>query len=154
MCWVPLINKPIKLITNTLILDHPHKLESFNSMYSVFNTTTATPQWIQALMEDASSSLSAIEVIKNVYKLPRVKQSILYLHAAAGHPNLPTWLKAISQENYNSWLFSRRLQCKKKIPKLEETQLGHRRGAWKQVCSMRQCPPANPYPPQVLNTSG
>ena len=103
MWQVPLIDKPTNLNTNTLILDHPTKLKSLNSLYIV-NTTMATQQPIQALIDYAQSSLSlAMEVINNVYELPSIEQSIWYLHAAAGHPELPTWLKAISRGNYNSW---------------------------------------------------
>ena len=97
-------------------------------------------------MEYAASSLSAMEVINNVYKLPSIKQSIRYLHAATGHPKRPTWLKAISQGNYNSWPLLTVHNARKYFPKLEETQLGHMRGARQGVRSTHQCPPANRNP--------
>ncbi len=39
----------------------------------------------------------------NVYSLPLISRVIIYLHAAAGFPTKPTWLKAIANSNYKSW---------------------------------------------------
>ena len=117
MWQVPLIDNSTNLNVNILILDRPTKLEFLNSLYIV-HTTKATRQHIQALMEYASRSLSAMEVINHIYKLPSIEQSIRYLHAAAGHPKLPTWLKAISQGNYTSWPLSHRPQRKKVLPRI------------------------------------
>ena len=40
------------------------------------------------------------EAIANVYELPSTEQIIRYLHACAGFPTRPTWLKAIKGGNY------------------------------------------------------
>ena len=45
---------------------------------------------------------AAAEAINNVYKLPRIKLSIRYLHEAAYSPPKATWLKAIQKGNYLS----------------------------------------------------
>ncbi len=41
--------------------------------------------------------------INNVYNLPSTKQSIRYLHAAAGFLVKSTWMQAIKAGNYVTW---------------------------------------------------
>ncbi len=63
-----------------------------------------------------------------MYKLPSIKQTVQYLHAAVGHPTEDTWLKAIWKRNYNSWPLIDTKTVRKYLPELEETQFGHMRG--------------------------
>ncbi len=78
-----------------------------------------------------------MEHINNVYELPSIKQTVRYLHAAAGHPTKHTWMKAIAQGNYNSWPLINVWNVRKYFPESEETQLGHMRGARQGVGSTR-----------------
>jgi hypothetical protein len=50
---------------------------------------------------------------------------IIYLHAAAGFPTKPTWLKAIANGNYKSWPGVTTANVKKHFPESIETQKGH-----------------------------
>jgi hypothetical protein len=119
---VPLIEQPISLNTNTLLLDHPTKLENLNSLYDV-TTTKKTREHIRTILGRTT------EHINHVYELPSIEQTVRYLHAAAGHPTEELWLKAIDKGNYNSWLLINTKNVRKYFPELEETQLGHMRGS-------------------------
>jgi hypothetical protein len=61
----------------------------------------------------------------NVYSLPSISWVIIYLHAAAGFPTKPTWLKAIANGNYKSWPGVTTANVKKHFPESIETQKGH-----------------------------
>jgi hypothetical protein len=50
---------------------------------------------------------------------------IIYLHATAGFPTKPTWLKAIANGNYKSWLGVTTANAKKHFPESIETQKRH-----------------------------
>ncbi len=63
-----------------------------------------------------------------MHKLPSIKQTVQYLHTAAGHPTEDTWLKAIRKGNYNSWPLIDTKTGPKYFPESEETQFGHMRG--------------------------
>jgi hypothetical protein len=39
----------------------------------------------------------------NVYSLPAIKNSVRYLHAAAGYPTKDTWIAAVKAGNYSTW---------------------------------------------------
>jgi hypothetical protein len=76
--------------TGTLLLDHPHKHDCLNLLYEVESTTT-TREPINTIMLQTIGQ----EYIHNVYKLPSIKPTIRYLHAAAGFLVEETLLKAI-----------------------------------------------------------
>ena len=133
---VPLVENPTNLNTDTLILDHPTKFASLNSLYEVI-TTTATRERVSTLMGQATAVPCPREHINNVYELPSIEQTVRYLHAAAGHPTKYTWLKAIARGNYNSWPLINVRNVRKHFPESEETQLGHMRGARQGVRSTR-----------------
>ncbi len=65
--------------TDTLLLDHPHKHDCLNSLYKVESITT-TREHINTIMLQTIGR----EYIRNVYKLPSIKQTIRYLHAVVG----------------------------------------------------------------------
>jgi hypothetical protein len=87
---VPLVPDVRNLNTDTILLDHPLGHLSLHTMYEVANTTL-TCQHIDAI----SLLAHRREYIHNVYKLPSLKLTICYLHAAAGFPPKSTWLKAV-----------------------------------------------------------
>jgi hypothetical protein len=117
---LPLVENPVNLNTNTLLLDHPAKLQSQNQLYTV-QTTKHSQKHIRALL----SCTNKEEYIHNVYKLPSIERTVRYLHAAAGHPPEDTWAKAARHGNYNSWPLIDTKNVRKYFPELEETQLGH-----------------------------
>jgi len=61
----------------------------------------------------------------NVYNLPLMKQSIHYLHAAAGFPVESEWIKAIKAGNYVSWPELTAETVHKHCPESDETQKGN-----------------------------
>ena len=69
---VPLVENPTNLNTDTLILDHPTKLASLNSLYEVI-TTTATRERVNQLMGQATEVPCPREHINNVYELPSIE---------------------------------------------------------------------------------
>jgi hypothetical protein len=133
---VPLVANPQNFNEDTLILDHPTKLESLNSLYTVI-TTKATRDRISQLLGQSTTVARPMEHINNVYELPSVEQTVRYLHTAAGHPTKDTWMKAVARENYNSWPLINVQNVRKYFPESEETQLGHMRGARQGVRSTR-----------------
>ena len=87
---VPLVKHPTNVNVNTLLLDHPTKLENLNSLYKV-QTTQATQELIRSLLGQATTVPCPTEHINNVYELPSIEQTVRYLHAAARHPTKHTW---------------------------------------------------------------
>jgi len=65
------------------------------------------------------------EEANNVYNLPSTKQSIHYLHAAAGFPVKSEWIKAIKAGNYVIWPELTAEAVHKHFPESDETQKGH-----------------------------
>ncbi len=141
---VPLVKHPTNVNVDTLLLDHPTKCENLNSLYNV-KTTRATRECVRRLLGQSTAVPCSMEHINNVYELPSIKQTVRYLHAAAGHPTKNTWMKAIARGNYNSWPLINVRNVRKYFPESEETQLGHMRGARQGVRSTR---------PSVFSTLG
>jgi hypothetical protein len=75
-----------------------------------------------------------IEAINNVYKLKTKPELVWYLHACAGFPTKPSWIKAIKNGKYASWLGLTVKAVAKHFPESEETMKGHGRktksGLW------------------------
>ncbi len=117
------MDKPDNLNTDTLLLDHPTQLKNLNKLYEV-QTTQKSRLHICALLARTDKE----EYVHNVYELPSIKQTVQYLHAAAGHPTEDTWLKAIRKRNYNSWPVIDTKKVRKYFPESEETEFGHMRG--------------------------
>jgi hypothetical protein len=117
--WLPLIENPVNLNTDTLLLDHPTELQSQN-LYTV-QTTKHGQKHIRALLSRTNKE----EYIHNVYELPSIERAVRYLHAAAEHPPEDTWVKAVGCENYNLWPLVNTKNVRKYFPESEETQLGH-----------------------------
>jgi hypothetical protein len=62
---------------------------------------------------------------QTIYNLPSTKQSIRYLHAAAGFPVESEWIKAIKAGNYVTWPELTAEAVHKHFPESDETQKGH-----------------------------
>jgi hypothetical protein len=65
------------------------------------------------------------EEANNVYNLPSTKQSIHYLHAAAGFPVKSEWIKAIKAGNYVTWPELTAETVHKLFPESDEAKKGH-----------------------------
>ena len=65
--------------------------------------------------------------INNVYELRAQPQLIRYYHAAAGFPTMRTWLKAIANGHYQSWLGLTEAAVRRNFPDSTETARGHGR---------------------------
>ena len=63
--------------------------------------------------------------VNNVYNIPSTKESVRYLHAAAGFPVQETWIDAIKAGNYTTWLGITVKTVNRHFPESEETQKGH-----------------------------
>ena len=61
----------------------------------------------------------------NAYNLPSTKQSIRYLHAAAGFPVESEWIKAIKAGNYVTWPELTAEAVHKHFTESDETQKSH-----------------------------
>ena len=77
----------------------------------------------------------------NVYTLPAVKQSIRYLHAAAGYPTKETWIAAVKAGNFSSWPGLTEQAIKRHFPESNETQCGHLKKQRQHVRSTKQTHP-------------
>ena len=97
-------------------------------------TATSNPPVLQGCKEKGDNlwTVSAYkeegkEEANNVYNLPLMKQSIHYLHAAAGFPVKvkSEWIKAIKAGNYVTWPELTAEAVHKHFPESDETQKGH-----------------------------
>ena len=68
-----------------------------------------------------------IEAINNVYELKTQPELVRYLHACAGFPTKPSWIKAIKNGQYASWPGLTVKAVAKHFPESEETMKGHGR---------------------------
>jgi hypothetical protein len=137
----PLVENPVNLNTNTLLLDHPTVLQSQNQLYTL-QTPKRSRKHIQAFL----SCTNKEEYIHNVYELPSIEWTVWYQHAAAGHPLEDTWAKAVGRGNYSSWPLINTKNVRKYFLELKETQLGHMQGQQQGVQSTRPKQPVNTSP--------
>ncbi len=91
----------------------------------------------------------AKERANNAYDLPSIKQTIRYLHAAAGFPVKDTWIKAIKARNFNTWptITPKTVQCY--FPESDETQKGHMKKQCQGVRSTRVQDKTEPHVPAL-----
>ena len=117
---VPLTEIIVNENTDTILLDSPCGHKSTNTLYPIASSHEIC-EHIRASMEQG------IDYMGNVYELPSIKQTIRYLHAAAGYPTKTTWLKAIRKGAYSTWPLVNVKNVNKHFPESEETQKGHMR---------------------------
>jgi hypothetical protein len=70
---IPLVDKPDNLNMDTLLLDHPTRLENLNKLYEV-QTTQKSRLHIRAILARTNKE----EYDHNVYKLPSIEQTVRY----------------------------------------------------------------------------
>ena len=66
-----------------------------------------------------------IEAINNVYELKTQPELVRYLHACAGFPTKPSWIKAIKNRQYVSWPGLTVNAVAKHFPESKNTWRGH-----------------------------
>ncbi len=71
--------------------------------------------------------LDPTEVVHSIYKLKTQPELVRYLHAAAGFPTKPTWLKAIKNKQFASWLGLSLDAVRRHFPDSDEIHKGHGR---------------------------
>ena len=75
-----------------------------------------------------------------IFDLPNTRQSLMYLHAAAGFPVKETFLDTVCAGNYATWPGLTTTLIAKHFPDSDETQKGHMKGQRKGVRSTRAKP--------------
>ena len=93
----------------------------------VLNETTNTVLVYKTPTEYLPDRPPPIDAVHNVYELKTQPELICYLHVAAGFPTKPTWLAAIKNKHYASWLGLTTAAVAKYYPESEETMKGHGR---------------------------
>ncbi len=66
-----------------------------------------------------------IDEANAIFDLPNTRQSLMYLHAAAGFPVKETFLDAVRAGNYAMWPGLTTTLIAKHFPDLDEMQKGH-----------------------------
>jgi hypothetical protein len=79
------------------------------------------------VLNEKVTKVITTEIASNVYDLPSTEHAIRSLHAAAGFPTKPMWIKAINAGFFNSWPMLTTTNVNKYFPQSEETQKGHMR---------------------------
>ena len=93
----------------------------------VLNNNTDTVLVNKQPTEFLPGRTPVIEAINNVYELKTQPELIRYLHACAGFPTKPPWIKAIKNRQYASWPGLTVNAVAKHFPESEETMKGHGR---------------------------
>jgi hypothetical protein len=91
----------------------------------VLNSNTDTVLINKPPTEFLPDCLPAIEAIHNVYKLKTQPELVRYLHAWAGFPTKPSWIKAIKNRQFASWPGLTIKAMVKYFPESKETMKGH-----------------------------
>jgi hypothetical protein len=84
------------------------------------------------------------EAVHSVYELITQPELVRYLHAAAGFPSKPTWLKAVKNKQFASWPGLTREAIQRHFPDSDETHKGHGRRMPSGLRSTKQTQMASP----------
>jgi hypothetical protein len=119
------------LVTRKAILrgwyDKTTKLWRLPLVPIVINENTDTVLTTKPPTEFLPKRPPANEAVHNVYELKTQPELIRYLHAAAGFPTKPTWIKAIKNKQFASWPGLTVQAVSKHFPESKETSKGHGR---------------------------
>ncbi len=91
----------------------------------ILNNNTDTVLVNKQPTEFLPGQTPVIEAISNVYELKTQHELVRYLHACAGFPTKPSWIKAIKNRQYASWPGLTVNTVAKHFPESEETWKGH-----------------------------
>ena len=105
----------------------------------VENKTTETIVWSKLPIKILQTSPPpSTEHINSAYKLKAQPELTRYLHAAARFSTLPTWLAAIKNGHYKSWLDLTAAAAKRSFPKSNKIWRGHGRKIQMNLRSTKQ----------------
>jgi hypothetical protein len=112
---------------------------------NTFQITTTTPPILQGCKSkglwtvtvDDTDKVGVREKVNNAYNIPSTKETIRYLHAAAGYPVQDTWVAAIKAGNNVTWPGINVKTVNQHFPESEETQKGHMKKQRQNVRSTR-----------------
>ncbi len=90
--------------------------------------------------EHPEQFVAGVDEANAIFDLPNTRQSLMYLHAAAGFPVKETFLDAVRARNYATWPGLMTTLIAKHFPDLDEMQKGHMKGQRKGVRSTRATP--------------
>jgi hypothetical protein len=114
----------------------------------VLNNNTDTVLVNKQPTEFLPGRTPVIEAINNVYELKTQPELVRYLHACAGFPTKPSWIKGIKNGQYTSWLGLTVKAVAKHFPESEETMKGHGRktksGLWSTKAQVKSIRPMWP----------
>ncbi len=79
-----------------------------------------------------------VEAVQSVYKLKTQLELVWYLHVSAGFLTKPTWLKAIKNKQFSSWMGLTTDAVRCHFPDLDETHKGHRQCTPSRLWSTKQ----------------
>ncbi len=105
---------------------------------------TVTGLWLMPLKtktnggNQASNIEGVTERANAIFKLPSIRQTILYHHTLAGFPVKETFLYAVRAGNYATWPGLTIAALHKYFPDLDEMQKGYMKGQQQGICSMKQ----------------
>jgi hypothetical protein len=88
------------------------------SAYAIRNLNTDTVLLNHAPSEFPLNQLGSAEAVHS-------DELVVYLHVSAGFPTKPTWLKAIKNKQFSSWLGLTTDAVRHHFPDLDETHKGH-----------------------------
>ena len=74
---------------------------------------------------DNTEQVGFRQKVNNVYNKPSTKESVCYLHAAAGFPVKESWIVAIKAGNYTTWPGLNIKVVNVYFPESDKTQKGH-----------------------------
>ncbi len=100
---------------------------------NTFQITRITPPILQGCKSKGLWTVTANNTeqvglqqkVNNVYNISSTKETVQYLHAAAGFPVKETWIDTIKAGNYITWPGINAKMVNRHCPELEETQKGH-----------------------------
>ncbi len=110
---IPLVHMVRNLKTNTVLLNHPP---------SKFLLNQPDPA----------------EAVHSVYELKTQPELVQYLHASAGFPTKPKWLKAIKNKQFSSWPGLTTDAARRHFLDLDKTHESHRRCTPSRLRSTKQ----------------
>ena len=93
-------------------------------MHNINTDTIVVTKSSSELLQNAQPPTKQII---SAYELKTQSELIRYYHTAAGFPTKPTWLAAIENKSFASWIGLSAAAVTKHFPKLEETWKDHGR---------------------------
>ncbi len=112
---------------------------------TTFKITTTTPPILQGCKSEGLWTVTVGNMeqvgfqqkVNNVYNIPSTKESVRYIHAAAGFPVKESWIDVIKAGNCTTWPGINVKVVNRYFPESDETQKGHMKKQRQNVISMK-----------------